>query len=335
MIMNSKPISIVVITCLLTTVQFSRASAEDKVEGLQKDVSLQVYLPREVTIKDSNFTLGQVSIMRGAEALVTMASEIALGRISVPGQRIAVDRSAVLSRLACNGIPASKVTLTGAEKVTVKRQQQIIKGNKFVELASAFLKENPSTGSVCQLTPVRIPTDLVVSGTNSDIKLSRRLVGRAAGNRAKVQTVVLVDGKQIGTREVTFLLKYSCRRVVALVDIPKGAAISPANVKVEETVSNYREPADWCLPYGLIARRRIAANSVIHSHMVGPVKPQVLLKRNQRVVIRIERSGLLVTAIGKAIQDGRAGEHIKVRNVDSKRIILARVNEDGTVEPVF
>jgi len=65
------------------------------------------------------------------------------------------------------------------------------------------------------------------------------------------------------------------------------------------------------------------------------VNPPVIVKRNRTVVIRIERPGLLITAIGKAMQDGRAGDYIKVKNVDSQRIIFARVNADGTVEPVF
>jgi len=69
--------------------------------------------------------------------------------------------------------------------------------------------------------------------------------------------------------------------------------------------------------------------------MVGQVKHEPIVKRNQNVIIRIDRLGLEVTAIGKTMQQGIAGEYIKVRNVDSQRIILAKVNEDGTVEPVF
>jgi flagella basal body P-ring formation protein FlgA len=37
--------------------------------------------------------------------------------------------------------------------------------------------------------------------------------------------------------------------------------------------------------------------------------------------------------MGIAMQDGRAGDYIKVRNTDSQRIILAKIKEDGTVEP--
>ena len=182
---------------------------------------------------------------------------------------------------------------------------------------------------------MRIPKDLIIPGTGKDIRLYPRLARSSMKNQVKVQITVFADSKEAGTREVTFRLKYNCRKIVTQVEIPQGSVISPENAKIEKTISNYPEPANWTPPYGLIAKHRLPANTVIRPNMVGPVKPQVLLKRNQNVVIRIDRLGLLVTAIGKTMQDGRAGEYIKVRNVDSQRIILAKVNEDGTVEPVF
>ena len=333
--MGNKTVSIILLTCLLASAQFCQASVNSKANSPQKDSALQVYLLREVTIKDDAISLGQVSIIRGKEPLVAKASEIALGRISVPGQKIVVDRSMVMSRLACNGIPASKVKLSGAEKITVKQQQQIIKGNEFVELARSFLEKNLPADSVCQLNPIRISKDLVVPAASKDIKLSPRLAKSSARNQTKVQIAVFQDGREIGVREVTFRLKYNRRKAVTLVDIPVGMVITPENVRIGKTLSNYPEPANWSPPYGLVAKRRLPANTVIRPDMVGPVKPAVIVKRNNNVVIRLERPGLLVTAIGKAIRDGRAGDYIKVRNVDSQRIILAKVNEDGTVEPIF
>jgi flagella basal body P-ring formation protein FlgA len=39
--------------------------------------------------------------------------------------------------------------------------------------------------------------------------------------------------------------------------------------------------------------------------------------------------------MGKAMEDGKAGDMIKVRNIDSQRVVLARVAADGTVEPLL
>ena len=333
--MSSKTLGIIVIICLLISAQFWQALASGKAEDVAEDFVLQIYLPREVTIEDDSISLGQVSIIRGSGSLVAKAGGIGLGRISVPGQEIIIERSMVLSRLACSGIAVSKVRLTGAEKIKVKRQQQIIRGSRFIELASSFLTKNPPARSVCQLDPMRTPKDLVILGAGKEIKLSPRLTKNGTRSHAKVRIGVFADGREIGMRNVTFRLKYDCRRAVSLVDIPAGVSISPANVKIEKTLSAYPEPANWNPPYGLVARRRIPANTMIRSYMVGSANPVVIIKRNQTVVIRIKRPGLLITAIGKAMQNGRGGEYIKVQNVDSQRIIFAKVNEDGTVEPVF
>ncbi|MFQ6035755.1 MAG: SAF domain-containing protein, partial [Sedimentisphaerales bacterium] len=284
--------------------------------AVSNKTNLQIYLPREVTIpalsevegEDSYLKLGRVSIIRGEQSLVEQASEITLGRLSVPGQKIVVDRSTVLSRLACNGIPTRKVTLTGAEKITVKKQYQVIKGSDFVELASAFLKKNLPCGSVYQLSPLWIPKDLNIGGLSKDVRLSPRLVKSSARNQAKVQIAVLVPGpvgdggvpqrrknafggpgKEVAVREVTFRLKYNRRTAVTLAEIPAGAVISPENVKIGKIVSDYPEPANWNPPYGLIAKRRLPANTVIRPDMVGPVESAVVVGRNETVVIRIER----------------------------------------------
>ncbi|MHC4193113.1 MAG: flagellar basal body P-ring formation chaperone FlgA [Planctomycetota bacterium] len=314
--MNTKTFKLIIIICLLLLTQFCQASAGGITNATLKDSSLRIYLPREITIKDDVVSLGQVSIIRGEESLVTKASRIMLGRMSLPGQSVVVDRPTLLSRLVCSGIALSNVRLTGAEKIKVKQQLNVIKGGKFVELAGSFVKKKLSDSSSCQLSPIWIPKDLDIPDTTENVTLSPVLAGSSTRSRAKVQIAVLADEKEIGTREVTFRLRSE-------------------NVKIEKEFSNYPEPANWNPPYGLVAKRRIPAKITVKPYMVGQANPEVSVKRNQTVVIQIKSPGLMITAMGKALQDGCSGEYIKVRNVDSRRIILARVNEDGYVEPVF
>ncbi len=333
-----KMIGTLVACAFMSCVLFCRVSANSETKDPQKDSVLKLYLPREVTIRDDTITLGEISIIGNNQAkggIADKAIKIPLGRITMPGQEIVIERSMILSRLACSGIPASKVTVTGAEKVTVRKQQKIIKGSEFVDLASEFLKKNPPPGSACQWNAIRIPKDLALPENGKDIKLIPLLAGSAAKSQAKVRIAVQQNGKQIAECEVTFRLKYNCRRAVTLVDIPAGEVISSKNVRIESVISSHPEADNWKPPYGLIAKRPLPANTTIGPHMVGPLRPAVIVARNQNVVIRIERPLLLVTALGKTLQEGSAGEYIKVRNLNSQRIILAKVKEDGTVEPVF
>jgi len=321
----------VLIVCTL----FCRALADDKAVGLNEDCGLQIYLPREVTIRDGNFKLGQIGIIRGEKALATRANEIALGRFSLPGQEIVIERHIILSRLASCGIPSSQVTLQGAEKVTVRQRQKIIIGAEFVRLAGAFLENSLSDKSISQWSPICKPKDLVVPGSDKDIRFSHQLVPGDVKNQVKVEIAVFFGDEQIGTREVTFSIQYNSHNAVTLVEIPAGALISRENIKIEKSTSNYPEPDDWEPPYGQVARRTLPAETVLKPHMVGPVESPVIIKRNQNVVIRIQKPGFLITAVGKAMQDGKVGEYIKVRNIDSQRIILGRVNQDRSVEPVI
>ena len=74
---------------------------------------------------------------------------------------------------------------------------------------------------------------------------------------------------------------------------------------------------------------------MIQPHMLGAAQSPVVIKRNQNVVIRVEKPGFIITALGKAMEDGKVGEYIKIRNIDSQRIIVAKISSDMTVEPVF
>ena len=325
--MSNKIFNIFLAICLLLPVNSNANST--------KEDSIQVYLPREITIKDSCLSLGQVSIIRGEESLVAKANEIELGQISTPGQKITLGKTMVLSRLVCNGIPASKITLTGAEKITVQKQEQSISSSEFVKLASSFLEKNPPSGSVSTFNPIRTPEDLVIPGEGKDIKFSPRLAQSKITDKGTVEIDVFSNGEKIGSRRVIFGLKHTCRQAVAKVDIPVGAVISTENIKIVKTTSKYPEPAGWKPPYGLITKRQIPENTVLRSQMLSPAKSPTIIKRNQKVVIRIDRPGFVITATGKAMQNGKAGEYIKVRNEDSQRIILVRINENGTMEPVL
>jgi flagella basal body P-ring formation protein FlgA len=326
-IMINKIANTILIMCLLLP-------SNSNAGNTKKDSALQIYLPREITIKDKHLSLGQVGIIRGQESLVAKASEIPLGQISAPGQKIVIDRKIVLSRLACNGIPVSKVTLTGAETIIIKQQERTIRSDEFIKIASSFLEKNPPETSVCGFKPIRTPQDFIISGTGKDISFSPRLVSSRARNQAKVEITIYSGSQKIGACEVIFRLKYNCRQVVAKTDIPTGTVISVDNVKIEKTISNYPESVDW-KPYGLIAKRKIPAKTLLHPNMLGFAKSPIIIKRNQKVVIRIDMPGFLITAFGKAMQEGRTGDYIKVRNVDSQRIILAMINEDGSVKPAF
>jgi len=296
---------------------------------------LRVCLSPEIAIKGNIVLLRDIAKLSGDETLAEKAGQITLGQLLTSQQQLTIDKSMILSRLACNGIPASQAVFSGAEKVTVKQQQQIIKNTKFVELADEFLKKEASQTADGQWRLVREPKNFVVSSTSEDISFTPHLLRTGSTNQAAVRITVFVDGKEAGMREVVYRFKYNSSIAITTADIPAGMVLSTDNIRIEKTLLDNPEPAGWRPPYGLVAKRRLPADTVLASQMLTAVKSPVVVERNKTVIVRFENPGIMVTAIGKAMQDGRSGEYIKIKNVSSQKIIVAKVNEDGTVEPVL
>ena len=128
---------------------------------------------------------------------------------------------------------------------------------------------------------------------------------------------------------------YAVRRAVTVKPVPAGGPLTKQNVEIQTAYVSSPPAGDWQEPFGLLARRRLSAGAVIRPGMAAKKRPALLIKRNQMVRLRVQGAGFLITAVGQALQEGRPGDFIKVRNVDSKRVITGRVAFDGVVEPVF
>jgi flagella basal body P-ring formation protein FlgA len=295
---------------------------------------LQVYLPRNVVISGEVALLRDVAVLKGDEAKIAKAGEIALGKIIRPGAQIVIDKQTLMSRLASSGIYASEVVVTGAESVAIGRKGYVIKSEDFIAAAeheiARFAKDLP----ICRWKSAWMPKEFAVDGAGDDVKLIAQVKQNNSQNQIRAAVVVMRNGKELCVRDIAFIAQYKNKRAVAVSDIQPGATITPDNIRIE-TYESASPQQGYIQPYGLAARRQIKAGGVVGAEMLESVKSPVLVNRNQGVVIQIRHPGLSITAMGQALEDGRAKEFVKVRNLDSHRVLLARVNNDGTVEPVY
>ncbi len=321
---------------ILGLILFVVLNAVSNAEGAPEPL-LRIYLPRQARVADQKVTLGDVTVVRGQSDVIEKAEAINLGRLSAPSQEMVISRAMILGRLTGSGFEAADIEITGAQKVVVAQRRQIIRADKITEEAESFLKKNFPDKSVCRHETIGSVDDFVLPVEAKIIDLQPSLAAGGSRNRMKVNIAIIADGTNAGVREVGFRLNYFCRQAVALRDIAPGEIITKDNVEVTQKISSVAEPLDWQVPYGMAARRPIAANSLVTPGMVGPVQREVLVKRNRHVAVVFERPGLSLTAVGKAMEDGREGDYIKVRMQikDTPRIIYAKVKNNGTVEPLM
>lgn len=296
---------------------------------------IRVYIPRSVSVEGDSLRLGQITLVRCEDqALATKVAAIPMGRGPWPTERIAFSRPIILSRLATHGIDAAAVLVTGAQTVSVLGQGQTIPAADILTTAEQFLTSGGAGPKDRPWRVVRGSRDLILKHRKK-ITLTASLADPAPPDHVLVRVAAMDGTSKLGEAEVLFRRTYSARRAVATKEIAPGQTITADNTRVETVATETRPDGDWSPPYGQTATRRIPAGSVVHAAAAHPTPQPALVRRNQNVTMRITAAAFSITGTGVALQDGRAGESIRVRNIDSQRIITARVNGDGTVEPCF
>ena len=299
------------------------------------DPALRVYLPREVTVEGPRITFDQVAICQGDAALCQKAQAVSLGAFSVAGQQIVLDRPAILSRLASCGIDSGQVTISGADRVVVRRDEKSIPPERFIAVARAFLDKQSQSARPHAVKVIQRPQPWVLPITSAQVTLRPHDATYAVRGTQRVRVDIVQNGQIVGHRDVAFALRYQHPQAVAAVDLAPGTVLTMDNTKITSIDSDRPPTPGWRAPFGQIIQRPIRAGEPIPETLIAPPEPPVLIRSRQMVVVRLETPALVVSWIGQALDEGRLGQLIKVRMGAARngRIITARVQQDGTVEP--
>jgi len=119
--------------------------------------------------------------------------------------------------------------------------------------------------------------------------------------------------------------------VVPARTIPAGTVIRARDVRLQP--ARQAPAADMlravAAAVGQEAQRSLYANRPIRTHEVGPV---TLVERNARVTLRFRNGPLVLTTLGRALDEGGLGEVIRVMNLDSRRTIYGRITGPEAVD---
>ncbi|KJR32516.1 flagella basal body P-ring formation protein FlgA [Vibrio navarrensis] len=120
--------------------------------------------------------------------------------------------------------------------------------------------------------------------------------------------------------------------VVATRTLARGEIISLGDVKHEMIeLQRFRKEgfADSSQVVGAKVKRTVRLGNVIER---GDV---CVVCRNEKVIIKASQDGMVITTLGTALQDGAAGEQVRVKNDKSQRIIEGIVSGIAEVTVQF
>jgi len=324
---NKMPLALTVVACCLAWVSAGLA-------GAAGPTSVRFYDQTEVVA--DQILLGRVARVDGSDAQLAAALEaVVLGRSPLPGKTRALDRATILTRLKQSGIDPAQldlqippdVTVTRAS-ITIGREQieQIVRG--YIQQLATGQAETLGIKDIHIAEPVVLPQGQLV--TRVMAPKNTELAGTVP-----LTVIFRVDDDAEKRVWVTVSLERLTKVVVARRPLGRFKPIDDEDIEVK-AVDAAGLPVDCItnpeLVIGKRTRRPVDAGTVLRQELVE-LPP--LVKNGDRVRIIAETAGLRISALGQVKQKGCQGELIQVMNLDSNKVIYARVIDSQTVRIEF
>jgi flagella basal body P-ring formation protein FlgA len=281
-------------------------------------------------VRDRVIRLADVAVVEGGDAALVAALEaVEVGTSPLSGRSRSVSAEYAKVRIRQIGVNPNRLLFGGGPLVTVSRPDQVVPGVALVAAAQAAVAaSHPEATAQVTFTPadLHLPT--------GNLELRPQAVRLAGASSGTVAIQVLVGGRQEALPTVSFRLSRHAPVVVALRDLGAGTVLTAADVGVEQRPVS---PGPPILGDASLAVGRQAAQPIRTGMAVAPgmLKPAMLVKRGSRVKVVCKGPRFTATVAGEALQDGAAGQPVRVRNQGSLLEITGIVVGPQTVEVPF
>ena len=248
----------------------------------------------QASVGTAAVTVGDVAVVTGGDpAARDRVARLDVVELKTRDAAVTLTRRSVEYRVRLAGLDGADVLVTGAERVT--------------------------------LTPARRPVtaDEVIAVARAE--LLRRLPGPADGVSAEPLAPIAVRLPEVLAGETP-----------TITAVPRGRAVGLGRNQMDVTIACGGEKL---LSFGVLFEvKAVGAGGVIPAGGAAAVpgtpaaRPEVVVKPRDRVTMVVKLGASTVSAVGEAQQGGAVGQVIPVQNVDSKKVISARITGPGIVE---
>jgi flagella basal body P-ring formation protein FlgA len=254
-------------------------------------------LPQAVS-DDALVLLDQIAqINGGPDKLRHRIAKLDISEFKLGAAHVAINQEQVRFRLLLAGIDASRFRLLGARRTVIVASDEPITRRTILAAAEHKLREKYlGDAANVTITPAgSVVVPAVTTKPGDQIRLEAKVKAAAAYvGPVRVDVAVMVNGK---TREVV--------PVVLEITVPEESAQDPVR-----TGQGVRQ-----------------AHALVPASSAG----EILVKARDSVRIIANIGSARVEATGEAMEDGRAGQVIRVRNVESNRVVRGRVETSGVI----
>ncbi len=298
--------------------------------------AITIRIRDRVEIAGADVLLGQIATIEGGDVQrVQYLKDIVLGKAPLPGSSRQFERHHLKMRLLKHQIDLATVILEAPPQIEVTRSHIKIEQQEIEKIISDFIVANvPQAHSTMRIKEIKVPQGVILSKGRVTYKVAvarnRPLMGRCP-----IAVDFSVDGHV--QKKVWAIATIEILGPVVVTRKPLGRfkPITEDDIEVQtldlaNLPDNVLSNPDAVL--GKRTRRAIGPQTPLRADIIE-LPP--LVKRGDMVVIVAESESLKITTLGQVKKKGRLGERIPVVNLNSKKILYARVVDANTVKVDF
>ncbi|MEQ5775168.1 flagellar basal body P-ring formation protein FlgA [Thalassospira sp. NFXS8] len=287
---------------------------------------MDILLRPQAHIEGAYVTLGDLF-----SGLPVEQEDVAVAHAPQPGQQAVLDYrwlAGIAQRYKVAWRPR-----TTADQTIVIRDSQTIGMDEISDAIHGALSENgiPAPfavdmgGETFRIElPVNAPVQLEITGININRRTGRFIADVTTGRGTAQQRTYRMSGRYFPLEQVPVLVD----------SVQRGDIVRPDQVEMRDVRSDrlqanvLRDPADVI---GKEVRRSVnPGEPLLNRDFTAPI----LVKRGAIVTIRLETPNMSLTARGKALENGSAGDVIRVVNLQSNKTIQVEVTAENDVRAI-
>ncbi len=294
---------------------------------------LNIQLKEQALVADTFVHLGDIAAITPDGAQARQWAERQVTYAPAPGESKIIQSASLIASLR-HLSDADTIHWSGAKNITVRRQGIEISREGIKQIIAEFLQQNLGNlpGVELRFTSVRAPEKIILPTGELKYTVTPSKPGILGSSSFSI--IFRVNGKTVKNCTVRGKLEAMAEVVIAGVNMRKGTIITADQLNTaRRDISRIDKPftaIDNVI--GMQAKRTIRAGKTINEHNVG-LPP--IIKKGEPVKIIASKGLLQISTSGIAIMDGRRGQFIRVKNINSSKLIYCKVDAPGIVSVEF
>ncbi len=292
----------------------------------------RVIIYKNVSVRNKEIKLSDISKIitkdPSKKEFVKRLKNIKIANAPAPKTNITLFGVNILKKISDTGISLDSFGYSIPKVITITREGREITKKEVMEAIKKELNENLNFDIIAKDVNWKHSQIIPIGKTS----IKAKILSKPQKGRILVNVTAKVNN-EIKAKFLATCLVDDWRKIpVVKRTLERGMIIKKDDIELVR-LNLFKEPYDTLSNpeevIGLRVKSRISPGNVIRKSKVSIPKT---IERGKRVTLLYRINGFEARAIGVSMEEGLKGENIRVRNIDSKRILIAKVLDRETVE---